>query len=224
MSEEDKRRLEAMGWEQLMDTLRQRLQEQQERHQGGNKWIGTTGGTSPFGAFGYNPAGIRIAQHESRHRRAVKVWDQREFRNFDDSVELGTRNLKIALRRLREFARDGAEEVLDLDATIAATAGKAGMLDLRMQRELRNAVKVLVLFDIGGSMDDHVKGLRGAVLGGEVRVQASGVFLFPQLRLRSRVEGQRPPPHPDLPHLGLDPHFRLRLQADHRRRCHHEPL
>ncbi|NHR05405.1 VWA domain-containing protein [Chromobacterium haemolyticum] len=156
LSEEDKRRLEAQGWEQLMNTLRQRLQEQQERHQGGNKWIGT-GGTSPFGAFGYNPAGIRIGQHESRHRRAVKVWDQREFRNFDDSVELGTRNLKIALRRLREFARDGAEEVLDLDATIAATASKAGMLDLRMQRELRNAVKVLVLFDIGGSMDDHVK-------------------------------------------------------------------
>ena len=156
LSEEDKQRLDALGWEQLMDTLRQRLQEQQERHQGGSKWIGT-GGTSPFGAYGYNPAGIRIGQRESRHRRAVKVWDQREFRNFDDSVELGTRNLKIALRRLREFARDGAEEVLDLDATIAATAGKAGLLDLRMQRELRNAVKVLVLFDVGGSMDDHVK-------------------------------------------------------------------
>ena len=156
LSEEEKRQLEAMGWDKLMDTLRERLAEQHERHQGGNKWIGT-GGTSPFGAYGYNPAGIRIGQNESRHRRAVKVWDKREFRNFDDSVELGTRNIKVALRRLREFARDGAEDVLDLDATIAATARNAGMLDLRMTRELHNAVKVLVLFDVGGSMDDHIK-------------------------------------------------------------------
>ncbi|WP_047257627.1 vWA domain-containing protein [Chromobacterium subtsugae] len=156
LSDEEKRRLQALGWDKLMETLRQRLEEQKERHQGGNKWIGT-GGTSPFGAFGYHPEGIRIGQNQSRHRRAVKVWDQREFRNFDDQVELGTRNIKLALRRLREFARDGAEEVLDLDATIAATARKAGMLDLRMQRELRNSVKVLVLFDVGGSMDDHIR-------------------------------------------------------------------
>lgn len=156
LSEEEKHLLQAMGWDKLMDTLRQRLEEQKERHQGGNKWIGT-GGTSPFGAYGYNPEGIRIGQHESRHRRAVKVWDQREFRNFDDSVELGTRNIKVALRRLREFARDGAPEVLDLPGTIAATARNAGLLDLQMVPELHNAVKVLVLFDVGGSMDDHIR-------------------------------------------------------------------
>lgn len=156
LSEEEKQQLQAMGWDKLMDTLRQRLEEQKERHQGGNKWIGT-GGTSPFGAYGYNPAGIRIGQDGSRHRRAVKVWDQRNFRNFDDSAELGSRNIKLALRRLRQFARDGAEEVLDLDATIAATARNAGLLDLKMARELRNTVKVLVLFDVGGSMDDHIK-------------------------------------------------------------------
>ena len=156
LSEEEKQQLQAMGWDKLMDTLRQRLEEQKERHQGGNKWIGT-GGTSPFGAYGYNPEGIRIGQHESRHRRAVKVWDQREFRNFDDSVALGTRNIKVALRRLREFARDGAPEVLDLPATIAATARNAGLLDLQMVPELHNAVKVLVLFDVGGSMDDHIR-------------------------------------------------------------------
>ena len=156
LSEEEKQQLQALGWDKLMDTLRQRLEEQKERHQGGNKWIGT-GGTSPFGAYGYNPEGIRIGQQESRHRRAVKVWDQREFRNFDDSVELGTRNIKVALRRLREFARDGAPEVLDLPATIAATARNAGLLDLQMVPELHNAVKVLVLFDVGGSMDDHIR-------------------------------------------------------------------
>ncbi|WP_147694177.1 vWA domain-containing protein [Vogesella mureinivorans] len=156
LSEEEKQQLQAMGWDKLMDTLRQRLEEQKERHQGGNKWIGT-GGTSPFGAYGYNPEGIRIGQQESRHRRAVKVWDQREFRNFDDSVELGTRNIKVALRRLREFARDGAPEVLDLPGTIAATARNAGLLDLQMVPELHNAVKVLVLFDVGGSMDDHIR-------------------------------------------------------------------
>jgi uncharacterized protein with von Willebrand factor type A (vWA) domain len=156
LSAEEKQQLQAMGWDKLMDTLRQRLEEQQERHQGGNKWIGT-GGTSPFGAYGYNPEGIRIGQDGSRHRRAVKVWDKREFRNFDNAAELGSRNIKLALRRLREFARDGAEEVLDLDATIAATARNAGLLKLQMVPELRNTVKVLVLFDVGGSMDDHIK-------------------------------------------------------------------
>lgn len=156
LSPEEQQQLQAMGWDKLMDTLRQRLEEQKERHQGGNKWIGT-GGTSPFGAYGYNPAGIRIGQNESRHRRAVKVWDKREFRNFDNAAELGSRNIKLALRRLREFAHEGAEEVLDLDATIAATARNAGLLKLQMVRELRNTVKVLVLFDVGGSMDDHIK-------------------------------------------------------------------
>ncbi|MDK2124180.1 vWA domain-containing protein [Parachitinimonas caeni] len=156
MSDEDKAKIQAMGWEQLMQTLKERLAEQKERHEGGNKWIGT-GGTSPFGAYGYNPAGIRIGQKESRHRRAVKVWDQREFRNFDDSVELGTRNIKVALRRLRQFARDGAEEILDLDATIHATAANAGHLDLKLVPERHNTVKVLLFLDVGGSMDDHIK-------------------------------------------------------------------
>jgi hypothetical protein len=139
-----------------METLRQRLEEQKGRHQGGNKWIGT-GGTSPFGAYGYNPEGIRIGQHESRHRRAVKVWDQREFRNLDDTVEIGTRNIKVALRRLRKFARVGAPEELDLDDTVRSTARNAGWLDLKMVPERHNAVKVLLFLDIGGSMDDHIR-------------------------------------------------------------------
>jgi uncharacterized protein len=157
LSEEDRRRVEALGgWEQLMETLRERLATQSARHQGGSKWIGTAG-TSPFGAWGYNPEGVRIGQDRSRHRRAVKVWDRREYRNLDGSVELGTRTLKLALRRLRRFAREGAEEELDLDDTIRATARNAGLLDLRLRPERRNAVKLLLLLDIGGSMDDHVE-------------------------------------------------------------------
>ena len=157
LSEEEKRQIEALGgWDKLMETLKKRLQEQRERHQGGSKWIGTAG-TSPFGAWGYNPEGVRIGQDESRHRRAVKVWDRRDFRNLDDSVELGTRNIKVALRRLRQFARQGAEEELDLDDTIRSTARNAGYLNLKMRPERRNAVKVLLFLDIGGSMDDHVR-------------------------------------------------------------------
>ena len=156
-SDEEKRQLAALGsWTALLDTLRQRLSEQREQHRGGNKWIGT-GGTSPFGADGYNPEGIRIGQSESRHRRAVKVWETREYRNFDDTVELGTRNLKMALRKLRRFARSGAADELDLDGTISATARNAGWLDLKMVPERRNAVKVLLLLDSGGSMEDHVR-------------------------------------------------------------------
>ncbi|AMN46118.1 von Willebrand factor A [Steroidobacter denitrificans] len=157
LSEEDKAQIEALGgWDKLMETLQQRLAEQKERHQGGNKWIGTAG-TSPFGAYGYNPEGIRIGQQESRHRRAVKVWDQRDFQNLDDSVELGTRNIKVALRKLRRFAREGAAEHLDLDDTISSTARNAGMLDLKFVPERHNAVKVLLFLDVGGSMDDHVR-------------------------------------------------------------------
>jgi hypothetical protein len=157
LSEEEKRKIEALGgWEKLLETLRERLREQKERHQGGNKWIGT-GGTSPFGANGYNPEGIRIGQQGSRNRRAVKVWDQRDYRNFDDSVELGTRNMKMALRKLRKFAREGAPDLLDLDGTIDATARNAGLLDLKLVAERRNAVKVLLFLDVGGSMDDHVR-------------------------------------------------------------------
>ena len=157
LSPEEKAKIEAMGgWEKLMETLKKRLEEQKGRHQGGSKWIGT-GGTSPYGAYGYNPEGIRIGQEGSRNRSAVKVWDQREYQNLDDQVELGTRNIKIALRRLRRFARDGAPEELDLDGTISSTAKKAGMLDILMRPERHNKVKVLLFFDIGGSMDDHIK-------------------------------------------------------------------
>ena len=157
LTEEEKRQIEALGgWEKLMETLKQRLAEQKGRHQGGSKWIGTAG-TSPFGAYGYNPEGIRIGQDESRHRRAVKVWDKREFRNLDDQVGLGTRNIKVALRRLRRFAREGAAEELDLDDTIRSTARNAGWLDLKMVPERHNAVKVLLFLDIGGSMDEHVR-------------------------------------------------------------------
>jgi uncharacterized protein len=156
LSPEEMAAIEAMGGlDKLLETLKQRLQEQKERHQGGSKWLGT-GGTSPFGAYGYNPEGIRIGQEESRHRRAVKVWDERTFRNLDSDVELGTRNIKVALRRLRKFARQGASEELDLDETITSTAKNAGWLDLHMKPERHNAVKVLLLLDIGGSMDDHI--------------------------------------------------------------------
>jgi uncharacterized protein with von Willebrand factor type A (vWA) domain len=156
LSEEEKKLVEALGgFDKLMETLKQRLEEQKGRHQGGSKWIGT-GGTSPFGAGGYNPEGVRIGQAESRHRRAVKVWDERAFRNLDDSVELGTRNIKVALKRLRRWVRDGADEELDLDDTIRATA-EHGWLDVRTRPERRNRVKLLMFFDIGGSMDDHLK-------------------------------------------------------------------
>ena len=156
-TEEERREIEAMGGlEKLLETLRQRLAEQKGRHEGGNKWVGTAG-TSPFGAKGYNPEGVRIGQEDGREGRAVKVWDKREFKNLDGDVELGTRNLKLALRRLRQFAREGAAELLDLDDTIRATAKNAGWLDLRLVPERHNAVKVLLLLDIGGSMDGHVR-------------------------------------------------------------------
>ena len=157
LSEEEMAKIEALGgWEKLMETLRERMDEQEKRHQGGSKWIGTAG-TSPFGAFGYNPEGVRIGQHESRHGRAVKVWDKREFRDLDGDVELGTRGMKIALRRLRRFAREGALNELDIDDTIQSTAKNGGWLDLRMVAERHNAAKVLLLLDVGGSMDAHVK-------------------------------------------------------------------
>ncbi|MCV2880782.1 vWA domain-containing protein [Actibacterium sp. XHP0104] len=156
LSPEEKAEIEALGgFDKLMETLKKRLEEQKGRHQGGNKWIGTAG-TSPFGAYGYNPEGVRIGQKESRHRRAVKVWDKREFKNLDDSVELGTRNIKVALKRVRQWARDGAHEELDLDGTIKATADH-GYLDVKTRPERRNAVKVLLFLDVGGSMDPHIK-------------------------------------------------------------------
>nr|WP_283949776.1 VWA domain-containing protein [Limobrevibacterium gyesilva] len=157
LTPEEMAQIEALGgFEQLMETLRQRLAEQQGRHQGGAKWIGTAG-TSPFGAYGYNPEGVRIGQDESRHRRAVKVWDRREFKDLDDDVELGTRNMKLALRRLRRFARQGAATELDLPDTIRSTANNAGHLDLKLVAERHNTVKVLLFLDVGGSMDEHVR-------------------------------------------------------------------
>jgi len=157
LTDEEKAQIEAMGGlEKLMETLRQRLAEQKGRHQGGSKWIGTAG-TSPYGAYGYNPEGVRIGQDDNRNNRAVKVWDKREFKNLDDHVELGTRNIKIALRRLRRFAREGAAEELDLPDTISATAKNAGYLDLRFVPERHNTVKVLLLLDVGGSMFPHVR-------------------------------------------------------------------
>lgn len=157
LSDEEKAQIEAMGGlEKLLEAFRKRMEEQEKRHQGGNKWIGT-GGTSPFGAYGYNPEGIRIGQDEGKNGRAVKVWDRRNYRDLDDSVEIGTRNIKMALRRLRKFARTGADEELDMDDTISSTARNAGMLDIKMVPERRNAVKVLLFFDVGGSMDPHVR-------------------------------------------------------------------
>jgi len=156
LTEEEKKQIEALGgWEKLMETLRERLEEQKKRHEGGSKMIGTAG-TSPFGAYGYNPEGVRIGQDKSRHGKAVKVWDKREYKNLDDSVELGTRNIKVALRRLRKWARQGAETELDLDDTVKNTANK-GYLDLKLIPERHNTVKVLLFFDIGGSMDGHIK-------------------------------------------------------------------
>jgi uncharacterized protein len=155
LTEEEKKQIEAMGLEKLLETLRRRLAEQKGRHQGGKKWIGTAG-TSPFGAYGYNPEGVRIGQDGNRNFRAVKVWDKREFRDLDGDVELGTRNIKVALRRLRKFARTGAPDELDLDGTIKGTAHK-GYLDILMRPERHNTIKVLLFFDVGGSMDWHVK-------------------------------------------------------------------
>ena len=157
LSDEEKAEIERLGgFDALMQALRERLEEQQERHEGGRKWIGTAG-TSPFGAHGYNPEGVRFGPRSAGGRRGVKVWDRREYRNLDDSVELGTRNIKIALRKLRKFAREGAADQLDLDDTIDKTARNAGLLDIRMVPERHNAIKVLLCLDVGGSMDDHVR-------------------------------------------------------------------
>ncbi|MCZ8252490.1 MAG: VWA domain-containing protein [Hylemonella sp.] len=155
LSPEEKAAIEKMGWDELMETLKKRFEEQKERHEGGSKWIGT-GGTSPFGANGYNPQGIRIGQDKSRNKNAVKVWDQRAYQDYDDTQELGTRNIKVALRRLRKFAREGHEDELDLEDTIRKTAENAGYLDIRMRPERHNNVKVLLLMDVGGTMDEHI--------------------------------------------------------------------
>ena len=157
LTEEERAQIESMGgFEKLIETLKKRFEEQKDRHQGGNKWIGTAG-TSPYGAYGYNPEGIRIGQPGSVHRRAVKVWDKREFRNLDNSVNIGTRSIKIALRQLRKFAREGIADQLDIDNTIKKTAKNAGLLELEMVPEKHNSIKILLCLDVGGSMDDHVR-------------------------------------------------------------------
>ncbi|EYC52604.1 von Willebrand factor A [Hylemonella gracilis str. Niagara R] len=156
LSPEEKAAIEKLGWDELMETLKKRFEEQKERHEGGSKWIGT-GGTSPFGANGYNPQGIRIGQEKGRNKSAVKVWDQRAYQDYDDTQELGTRNIKVALRRLRRFAREGNELELALDDTIRATAANAGYLDIKLVPERHNNVKVLLLMDVGGTMDEHIQ-------------------------------------------------------------------
>ena len=155
LSPEEKAKIDKLGWDELMETLKKRFEEQKERHEGGSKWIGT-GGTSPFGANGYNPQGIRIGQEKSRNKSAVKVWDKRAYQDYDDRQELGTRNIKVALRRLRKFAREGSAEELDLPDTIRSTAANAGWLDIKMIPERHNNVKVLLLMDVGGTMDEHI--------------------------------------------------------------------
>ncbi|BDA85570.1 VWA domain-containing protein [Aureimonas sp. SA4125] len=177
LTDEEKQLVESLGgFDRLMETLKQRLEEQKGRHQGGSKWIGT-GGTSPFGAYGYNPEGVRIGQAESRHRRAAKVWDKREFQNFDDGVELGTRTIKIALKRLRRWVREGAAEEFDLSGTIRATA-EHGYLDVKTRPERRNAVKLLLFLDSGGSMDDHVRDVEELFSAARAELRHLEIFYF----------------------------------------------
>ncbi len=185
LSPEEMADIEALGgFEKLMETLKKRLEEQEKRHQGGNKWIGTAG-TSPFGAHGYNPEGVRIGQKESRHRRAVKVWDKREFKNLDDELDLGTRNIKVALRRLRRFAREGGELELDMPDTIKSTADNAGYLDIKMVPERRNQAKVLLLLDIGGSMDDHIRTLEELFSAAKTEFKHMEYYYFHNCSTRS---------------------------------------
>ncbi len=223
-TDEEKAEIEAMGgWEKLMETLKKRLEEQKERHQGGNKWIGTAG-TSPYGAYGFNPEGVRIGQEGGRNRSAVKVWDKREFANLDDKVELGTRNIKIALRRLRRFARRGVPDELALADTIDATARSGGWLDIKMQAERKNVIKILLLLGYRRIDGRSRQDLRGIILRRAQRVQASRALLLSQLRVRSAVEGQSAALQRARRHHRNHPHLRSGLQADSRGRCDHESL
>jgi uncharacterized protein with von Willebrand factor type A (vWA) domain len=213
----DKAKLEKLGWNKLMETLQKRLGEQQSSHQGGSKWIGT-GGTSPFGNSGYHPEGIRIGGESAGNRTAIKVWQQREFRNLDDSVELGTRNIKVALRRLRRFAREGAADELDLDGTIEGTARNAGWLDLKMRPERHNKIKVLLFFDIGGSMDDHIKRCEELFSAAKGEFKHLEYFYFHNCiydfvwRDNRRRHGERIPLHDVMHKYGAD--YKLILVGD----------
>ena len=224
LTDEEKAEIEALGgWDKLMDTLRQRLEEQKGRHQGGSKWIGTAG-TSPFGAYGYNPEGVRIGQDRSRNRRAVKVWDRREFRNLDDKVELGNRSMAVALRRLRRFARTGAASELDLPGTVGSTARNAGWLDLKMVPERHNAVRLLLFFDVGGSMDDHIRLCEELFTAARGAFKHLEYFYFHNCPLRGPVEGRPPPPRGAGADRRAAAHLRQALSRHLRGRRQHEPL
>ena len=224
LSPEDKAKIEALGgWDKLMETLKKRLAEQKARHAGGSKWIGT-GGTSPFGAYGYNPEGVRIGQVGGGNRSAVKVWDERSFRNLDGDVELNTRNIKVALRRLRRFAREGVPEELDMEGTIEGTAKNAGYLDLHLVAERRNRVKVLLFLDVGGSMDPHVRVCEELFSATKTEFRHLEYFYFHNCVYdqvwRDNVAPQ-PRAHGDVGHPAQ---VRAGLESDLRRRCGDEPL
>ena len=226
LTEEEKKQIEEMGgFDKLMEMLQEQMRRAQEGEgdEEGDESRRGNGRNFPIGANGYHPEGIRIGQDKGRHGKAIKVWDKREYKNLDDQVELGTRNIKVALRRLRKFARDGPPDELDMKGTIKETANK-GYLDLVMQPERRNTIKVLLFFDIGGSMDSHIKVCEELFSAAQDRVQDHGVLLLPQLPLRERVEGQPPPPRREDRDLGRAEQLRQGLQGDLRRRRHHEPL
>ena len=223
LSPEEKAAIEKMGWDELMETLKKRFEEQKERHEGGNKMIGT-GGTSPFGAYGYNPQGIRIGQDKGRNKSAVKVWDQRQFKDYDDTLELGTRNIKVALRRLRRFAREGSEEELDLDDTIRATAANAGWLDIKMVPERHNKVKVLLLMDVGGTMDEHIHRVEEIFSAAKSEFKHLEFYYFHNCVYDFMWKNNRRRYSEKFPHLGRDPQVQQGLQADLRRRRDDEPV
>ena len=224
LTEEEKAQIEALGgWDKLMETLKKRLEEQKGRHQGGNKWIGTAG-TSPFGAYGYNPEGVRIGQDGSRNRSAVKVWDKREFANLDDGVELGTRNMKLALRRLRKFARRGAPTEFALNDTIDATARSGGWLDIKMVPERHNVVKVLLLLDIGGSMDDHVKTCEELFSAARSEFKHLEHFYFHNCPYEALWRDNRRRFREHIGTVDVMRKYAVGLQTHFRRRCHHEPV
>ena len=223
LSPEEKAAIEKMGWDELMETLKKRFEEQKERHEGGSKWIGT-GGTSPFGANGYNPQGIRIGQDKSRNKSAVKVWDQRAYKDYDDTQELGTRNIKVALRRLRKFAREGHEEELDLDDTIRSTAANAGYLDIKMVPERHNNVKVLLLMDVGGTMDEHIARVEELFSATKTEFKHLEFYYFHNCVYDFMWKNNRRRFSEKFADLGHHPQVQQGLQADLRRRRHHEPV
>ena len=223
LSPEEKAKIEKMGWDELMETLKKRFEEQKERHEGGSKMIGT-GGTSPFGAYGYNPQGIRIGQDKGRNRSAVKVWDQRAYKDYDDTQELGTRNIKVALRRLRKFAREGAADELDLDDTIRSTAANAGYLDIKMVPERHNNVKVLLLMDVGGTMDEHIHRVEEMFSAAKAEFKHLEFYYFHNCVYDFMWKNNRRRFSEKFADVGHHPQVQQGLQADLRGRRHHEPV